>query len=114
MPQVSNQQNSQHGAPDAQVRRGAQDEGLVEGEEEVQVRELGEGRGRGGRDGGGGDDDDGGRGGGVGQGEVGVLLEVGKVGADEGRDGLEEEEEEAVREGQAEARLLLLRWGWWF
>lgn len=107
MPQVGQQQDKQHGLPDADVRGGAQNQRLVEGEEKVQIGELGEDDGGAGRDGG----QDGG-GGGVGQEQVVALAEVGVVCADEGGDRLDGEEEEAVRQRDADADLLLLLLLW--
>lgn len=91
MPEIRHQQPRQQGPPDPAIIRRAQHQRLVDGEEEIEVRELSE------HDSGGGWERSGG-GGGVGQGEVGVGLEEGEVGAEEGGEGLDVEEEEAVGE----------------
>lgn len=95
MAEVGDEEAEQHGAPDGGVGRGAQDEGLVEGEEQVQVGQLRQHDGGAGRDGGRPQHWQRGRGG-VGQEQVVALAQVGEEGADEGRDGLYVEEEEAV------------------
>jgi len=98
MAEIRDEQPKENGFPDAQVGGGAQHEGFVEGEEEVQVGELREHDVGGERDCGGG----GRRGGEVRHLQVGEGLEVGVEGADEGGDGLDDEEEECVCSGYDE------------
>ena len=102
MSDVANQQTEEHGLPDADVRGGPQHEGFVDGEEEVQVGELGEhdrrpqgnwrSRSRGS----------------MRELEVGLLVEVGVVCAEEGGERFDEEEEESVEERKGKGRRLRL------
>lgn len=94
MSKVRNQEHQRHGAPHTQVPRRTQHERLVEGEEQVHVCQLGHCH-RGGQR-------DNERGCAMEELQVALLAKVRVVGADEGGDGLEMEEEEAVCQGQAE------------
>lgn len=87
MTNVCNKQADKQSAPDPQIRRRAEDESFDDGETEVQVRQLRE------DDVGGGGDAGLGAGGQVGEVEVGLLEEGGVVGADDGGDGFDVEEE---------------------
>ncbi|TGO89824.1 hypothetical protein BPOR_0092g00100 [Botrytis porri] len=78
MPEIRDEQSKQEDFPDAEIRGAAQNEGFVEGEEEVQVCELGEHDV--GREGDGVGDGVGG-GGHVGQQQIVVWLEEGVVGS---------------------------------
>lgn len=93
MAKVRDQEHEEEGAPDFEVVGGAEDEGLVEREREVQVAELAEDDVHAGREGGGGR-----VGGRVGHLEVLLWGEEGGDGADEGRDRFDVEEEDAVGE----------------
>lgn len=112
MTQVGNKQDEQDRLPDAQVRGGSQDEGLVESKEEVQIGKLGKHNRGASRDG-----SQNGSGGRVGQEQIISLSEVGVVCSHEGRNWLDDEEEDTI--GQREAKgnvfllllLLLLLWG---
>jgi len=101
--EIGYQQHEQHRLPHAQIRRSAEHQSLVQGEQQVQIRKLGEydGRSAGNR-----------RGGsrGIRQGQVRRLVEVREVGPHEGRDGFDEEEEDAVRKRRLESSHRGLRW----
>lgn len=98
---VCHQQREHDRLPDSEVGGGAQHEGLVDGDEEVEVGELGEQDG--GREG------DGGlpRGGRPEMCELQISqrAEVGEEGSGERRHGLDEQEKERVEAGEGE------RWG---
>lgn len=92
MTKIREQEAKEHSLPHPQVGRGSQHQGLIEREEEVQVRQLRQDyagrerhvcwvRGRG-RE--------------VRHLQVGGLLEVGEVGSCERADGLDDEEEDRV------------------
>lgn len=91
MPKVGDQQDEQDGLPNPDIVRRAEDEGFVEGEEEVEVRKLRE------HDGGTLRDDVGLRYS-VSECEVFVLSEMGEEGTDEGGNRLDGEEEDSVKE----------------
>lgn len=86
MAEVGDEQDEQDRPPHAQVARGPEDEGLIEGEEQVQVGQLGQDDGRAGRH-----RRARARGrGGVRQRQVLGLPEVCEEGAHERRDGLDD------------------------
>ena len=89
MAQIRQQQPKQKHPPHLDIVRGAEDEGFVQSEDEVQVCELVEDGGFAGRYG-----DEGG--GGKGEVHVGLLVEGGVVGSYCCGDGFYPEEEEAV------------------
>lgn len=92
MAEIRQQQAKEEDAPDFDVGRGAQHEGFVEGEDEVEVGELVEDDGFAGGEGGG-------EGRGEGEVHVGALVEGGVVGAYRCCDGLDVEEEEPIEQG---------------
>lgn len=100
MAEISDEEYQQNGPPDTQVVRRPQDQGLVEGEEEVEIGELAQDDARG--------DGDAFRGGGGGsivrQLQILQRAVVRVEGAHQGRKGLDDEKEDAIGGGQPEGR----------